>query len=73
MLVDYKSISAEALENLCREYVIANLSDVEQEVQLADWVTQTINLVKSGELVIEFSEQDESVSLKNQSDINWDE
>ena len=73
MLVDYKDISSEALENLCREYVIANLSEVEQEVQLADWVAKTIELVKSGELVIEFSEQEESVSLKKESEINWEE
>ncbi|MCW8878102.1 MAG: YheU family protein [Kangiellaceae bacterium] len=73
MLVDYREISAEALENLCKEYVIANLSEVEQEVQLEDWVAKTIELVKSGELVIEFSEQEESISLKNESEINWKE
>lgn len=73
MIIDYKALSADALTGLSREYVISHLSEVEESIELETWVQRVINKVKSGELVVEYSQVDESVSLKNISDIEIQE
>jgi uncharacterized protein len=69
MLVDYQNLSSEALHGLAREFVISQISDHEVDVNLETWIQQTLNQIKQGLLVIEFSQADESVTLKSVDDI----
>lgn len=72
MIIDYKQISEEALDQIAREYVIAQLDEVEDSPQLNEWVRQTIDRVRAGELLIEFSQVDESVTLKSRTEVEFE-
>ncbi len=69
MIIDYHSISDDALNNICKEYVIAHINELDAELNIKLWIKQTKEQVKAGELLIEYSQVDNSVSLKNQQDI----
>ncbi len=69
MLIDYKDLSYDALLGIAKEYVISQLSDVEIDIEINAWTQQVINRVISGELVVAYSELEESVSLKDVKDI----
>ena len=69
MLIDYKTLSDEALRGICEQYVITHLSETEQDPEYPQWVDGVINKVKSGELLVEYSEVDESVTLKSRDEV----
>ncbi|MET1253669.1 YheU family protein [Aliikangiella maris] len=69
MLIEYQQLSTDALYGIAKQYVEVNLSDVDTDIQLEDWIQQVINLVKKGELLIEFSQANESVYLKKPEEI----
>jgi uncharacterized protein YheU (UPF0270 family) len=73
MIISHQDISPEALENIAKEYVLAHTSEVDDNLKLSDWVEAVITQVKKGELLIEFSQADESVTLKKPEDLNFDE
>jgi uncharacterized protein YheU (UPF0270 family) len=69
MLIDPKAISEDALTNLAREWVLSNLSESEAEPDIEKWTRNTLLLVSQGELVVEYSEVDESVTLKERTSV----
>ncbi len=69
MLIPHQDISEIALAGLAKDYVISQLSETELELDVGNWTNKVIERVKKGELVIEYSENDESVSLKKREDI----
>ena len=69
MIIDYKDISEDALKAICREYVIANVNEQDSELSVNEWAEKVVMNVKLGELLIEFSEVDESVTLKRPDEI----
>lgn len=73
MLIDPKAISEDALNNLAREWVLSNLSESEAEPDIEKWTMNTLTLVSKGELVVEYSEIDESVTLKERSSLRFEE
>ena len=73
MLIDPKAISEDALNNLAREWVLSNLSESEAEPDIEKWTMNTLTLVSKGELVVEYSEIDESVTLKERSSLSFEE
>ncbi len=64
MLISYETLSVDALRGIAEQYVLSQLSDLDSEPNTQEWVDKAIEMVKSGELVIEFSQADESVTLK---------
>ena len=57
MIIPYDQLSSDALEGLIEEYVTRDGTDYgEQEISLAERVTQVKRLLASGEAVILFSE-----------------
>ncbi|WP_196138276.1 YheU family protein [Aliikangiella sp. G2MR2-5] len=73
MLIDYQELTADALYGLCREHVISHLTDSDVEVELESWIQMVVDKVKSGELVIEFAEVNQSVVIKNRDEVAFDE
>ncbi|WP_185964313.1 YheU family protein [Aliikangiella marina] len=69
MLIDYSTISREALEGLAKEYVLSKLSETDSEIDLATWTKQVLSMIKSGELLVEYSEANESVYLKTPEEL----
>ncbi len=69
MLIPYQEVSEVALQGLAREYVISNLSEVEVEMDIEIWTNKVIDMVKRSELLIEFSEENESFTLKNKGEL----
>ena len=70
MLIDYKSLSEDALKGIAHQYVCSNLSEVDADLDVEQWTLQVINLVRQGELLVEYSEHNESVYLKKPEDIS---
>jgi len=64
MLIPWQSLSAETLTNLIEYFVLREGTDYgEQEVSLADKVAQVRRQLEAGEVVIQYSELHESVTL----------
>ena len=70
MLIDYTTLTDDAIKGIAEQFVISQLSETEDQFNVATWVEQAINSVKSGELLIEYSEVDESVALKHKAEVN---
>jgi len=73
MLIPYKELSEDILGSIAKEWVISKLSDSEAHPMVHQWTEQTVAKVKSGELVIEFGEQSQTVYLKSKDDLDLDE
>ncbi|WP_444998394.1 YheU family protein [Aliikangiella sp. IMCC44359] len=69
MLIEYKHISDEALLGIAQQYVETHISEVDTDLKVEQWTKQVIEMVKKGELLIEFSEANESVYLKQPDEI----
>lgn len=69
MLIDFQQLSQLALRGIAEQFVLSQLSDTESAPDMDLWVQQAIEMVKRGELVVEFSQVDESVTLKRVEDI----
>lgn len=70
MLIDFQDLSEEALYGVVQQFVMSQLSEADDELHVEQWISQTVQAVKQGELVIEFSEVDESVYIKRKEDVN---
>ncbi|WOT04633.1 YheU family protein [Shewanella youngdeokensis] len=76
MLVPYetlKQLPTETLENLIKEFLIAQLEDGSFSGTDADSMQNSINMcreaLRTGQLIVEYSEEDESIAIRRQDDI----
>lgn len=69
MLIDYSTISSEALRGLAQEYVVSKISDSDSEINLTEWTDKIIAMIRKGELLIEYSQANETVYLKTPEEI----
>jgi|GEM_PF-2903650 len=69
MLIDHSSLSADALRGIVQQYIYSHISEADPDLDVELWTEQVIGKVKSGELLIEFSEHNESVYLKAPEEI----
>ena len=64
MIIPYQEINQDTLENLIKEFVLREGTDYgEQEVTLDTKVKQVLAQLKSGKLVITYSEEYESIDI----------
>ena len=71
MLIPYQEISKDALYSLAKEWVISNTSDTDMNPNIEQWTEQTIAKIKAGELVVEFGEESQTVTLKSSDEISF--
>ncbi|RMH44723.1 MAG: YheU family protein [Gammaproteobacteria bacterium] len=69
MLIDAKLLSEEALRGIAEHYVISQLSETEESPQFDIWVEKTLEAIARGELVVEYSEVNDSVYLKRRDEL----
>ena len=72
MLIDYTTLSDDVIKGIAEQFVISQVSETEDQPNISTWVEQAVSRIKSGELLIEYSEVDESVTLKHKSEVNID-
>ncbi len=77
MLVPYSALETlptETLNNLIKEYLLTQIDDGSFSQASEEGLSQAINQckqeLKSGELLVEFSEDDESFTLKRIQEVN---
>jgi uncharacterized protein len=64
MLIPYQTLTDVALEGIAKEYILQQLDgQYDPDFDLEKALTQVINAVKQGHLIINFSEINESVTL----------
>lgn len=64
MIVPWQELAPETLQNVIREYVLSKLEDYQMEsTQMESWIEQVYQKLKSGEAVVEWSEEHESVTI----------
>ena len=73
MLISYTDISKDALISLAKEWVISNMSDTESNLELDVWTDKAISKIEAGELLIEFGEESQTVTLKTKEELNFQE
>lgn len=71
MLILPSDLSKDAVESLAREWVISKTSDSEIQPDIALWTEQTVKKIESGELLIEFGEESQTVTLKTKDELNF--
>ena len=71
MLIPYTELSDEILQSISKDWVISNVSDTESHPEVEEWTAQTMSKIKSGELVIEYGEESQSVYLKSKDEIDF--
>jgi len=64
VLIDYRQLSEEALRGIAQTYVLQHLHTDDGEYDLASWVDQVLQQIRNGQLVVEWSEIHENVTLK---------
>lgn len=69
MLISYQDLSEQALYGVAQQFVLSQLSETDDKIDVEQWVSEAIRAVKNGELVIEFSEVDQSVYLKRKEEV----
>ncbi|QIZ77842.1 YheU family protein [Ferrimonas lipolytica] len=77
MLIDYatlvSAIDADTIDNLLREFLLTQVSDEGFEQTDAEGLSRAITAARSAlaraELVVEFSEEDESITVRRAEDI----
>ncbi|WP_345315211.1 YheU family protein [Ferrimonas gelatinilytica] len=77
MLIDYatlkEALPPETLENLIREYLLGQVGDEGFDEltpeRLADSAARAHHALRLGELVVEFSEQEESVAIRRADEV----
>ena len=72
MLIPYDSLSEDALYAVANEWVISKTTDIEQHPQVEKWTIEVIQKVKVGDLLIEFSEENQTVTLKTPEEIEFE-
>lgn len=64
MIIPYDSIDQETLQNLVESFVLREGTDYgETEISMQEKVAQVIEQLREGEIVIEYSEEHESVNI----------
>ncbi len=63
MLINYLELSEQALNGIVEQYILTQLSDVEIQIPLIEWREQVLQQVKRQELLVEYSEANDSVYL----------
>ena len=71
MLIPYTEISEDVLESISKDWVISKVSDTESHPEIDEWTAQTMSKIKSGELVIEYGEETQTVYLKKKEEIKY--
>jgi len=69
MIIEYQQLSEAALKGVAEQFVIAQLNELDSEPDVELWVDKVIQQVKAGELLVEFSQVNESVTLKSRDQI----
>ena len=70
MIVPWREVAPETLDNLIEEYVTRDGTDYgEREVPLAQRVTQVRQRLESGEAVVWFEEADESINILSREQV----
>jgi uncharacterized protein len=74
MLVPYQALQglpSETLENLIKEYLFAQIEDGSfgqlQDDALSHAINQCHQALKAGELVVEYSEDDDSIAIRHKN------
>ncbi len=70
MLISYQDLTEDALQALAKDWVISNISDTESFPDVELWTDKTIKKIKTGELLIEFGEESQTVTLKTKDELN---
>ncbi|SEA95759.1 YheU family protein [Alkalimonas amylolytica] len=71
MIIPWQQLEAETLNNLIEYYVLREGTDYgEQEISLAQKVAQVRAQLRSGEVVLVFSELHETVNLMSKQQFN---
>ena len=73
MLIEHSQLSEDILRAIAQQYICSNLSGVESEMDMEQWTDQVVARVKKGELLIDYSENNESVYLRKPEEIVQDE
>jgi uncharacterized protein YheU (UPF0270 family) len=64
MIIPFESIDAETLQNLVESFVLREGTDYgEVEISLQEKVAQIVEQLRAGDIVIEYSEEHESVNI----------
>lgn len=64
MIIPYQELSKDALEGICREYILQQMdSQFDPEFDIASAIQLVLKRVQNGELLVNFSETNESVTL----------
>jgi uncharacterized protein YheU (UPF0270 family) len=64
MIIPFDSIDQETLQNLVESFVLREGTDYgEVEITLQDKVAQVVEQLRAGDIVIEYSEEHESVTI----------
>ena len=63
MLIDPSEVSAEALRGIAENHVVTYLNEAQADFEFERWVEQTLRQIRSGELLVEYSEFHESIRL----------
>jgi uncharacterized protein len=74
MLVPYQALQSlpkETIENLIKEYLFAQIEDGSfaqlQDNALSHAIHQCLQALKAGELVVEYSEDDDSIAIRHKN------
>ncbi|PHS17546.1 MAG: hypothetical protein COA86_09665 [Kangiella sp.] len=72
MLIPYDSLSEDVLFSVAKEWVISKTADIEELPNVEKWTNDVVKKIKVGELLIEFSEENQSVTIKSPEEINFE-
>ena len=72
MLIPYDSLSEDVLFSVAKEWVISKTADIEEQPNVEKWTKDVVQKIKVGELLIEFSEENQSVTIKSPEEIDFE-
>lgn len=72
MIIPYAALSTDALENLIHDYCLRDWGLNETESPLRERHKQVLNALKNKQLVIVYSEHEESAHIKAASELNME-
>ena len=70
MLIRYQDLTEDAVYALAKDWVVSNISDTESFPNVSEWTAKTVLKIKKGELLIEFGEESQTVTLKTKDELN---
>jgi len=70
MIIPYQELSADALTGICREYVLQQLDgQYDPDFEMGSALQVVESKVRKGELLVNFSEANESVTLSSKEEL----